>query len=259
MLVVMKKIVVLLLLSVLMRDGTGAGIVSSLRAAAVQNGDNAIASATTIETTVTDKRSAASVNNEQKPSGISASDPALASTGSNVEKADAADATDAAGGDVRAQWTASLLARNPFIPFGTVAKKTEEKEKKSDSEDWGNKRAEELHLQSVTEYKETPERPAHTDFGIEVISTGKRCWISSDRVNDKVPFVYVSHRKEERADKAQESISILTVRNTANGSVMEIRQQERKQRPSSGGGSYGGGYGDYGSSYYDDDFFPDFD
>ena len=64
MLVVMKKIVVLLLLFVLMRDGTGAGIVSSLRAAAIQNGDNGIASVTTIETTTTDKRSAASVNNE---------------------------------------------------------------------------------------------------------------------------------------------------------------------------------------------------
>jgi len=259
MLVVMKKIVVLLLLFVLMRDGTGAGIVSSLRAAAIQNGDNGIASVTTIETTTTDKRSAASVNNEQKPSGISAFDPALASTGSNVEKADAADATDAAGGDVRAQWTASLLARNPFIPFGTVVKKAEEKGKKSDSEDWGEKQADELHLQSVTEYKATPERPAHTDFGIEVISTGKRCWISSDRVSDKVPFVYVSHRKEECADKAQESINVLTVRNTAHdNSIMEIRQQKRKKDTSRGsGGSYG--RGDYDSFYYDDDFLSDFD
>lgn len=245
----MKKVVVvvLLLLFALMRDGTGAGFVSPLRAAD-QNDGNGIASATTVEATTADNRLAASVNNEQKPSGDSASDPALAPTSSDDKKADAAGATDAAGGDVRAQWTASLLARNPFLPFGTVAKKTEEKEKKSD-DDWASKKADELNLQSVTEY------PTYTEFSVEVISTKKRCWIRSDRASDKVPFVYVSHRAEGEGDKQKK---ILTVKNTVTGDVMEIRQQERKKETSRGGGSYGG-YDDYGSSYYDDDFFLDFD
>jgi hypothetical protein len=134
------------------------------------------------------------------------------------------------------------------LPFGAAAKKTEEKEKKSD-DDWASKKADELHLQSVTEYRATPERPAHTDFGIEVISTHKRCWISSDLVSDKVPFVYVSHRTEGKDKNAKK---FLTVKNTVTGDVMEIRQQEMKQNTSRGGGSYGG-YNDY-SSYYDDDF-----
>lgn len=255
MLVVMKKIVVLLLLFVLMRDGMGAGIVSSLHAAAVQNGDNGIASVTTIETTTTDKRSAASVNNEQKPSGISASDPALASTGSNVEKADAADATDAAGGDVRAQWTASLLARNPFIPFGTVVKKAEEKEKKSD-DDWEKRQADELNLQSVGSSVDPKTGKSYLLFSVEIISTKKRCWIRSDQPSDKVPFVYVSHRKEK--DKRNGEKTVLTVKNTVTNGVMEIRQQERKKDTSHGsGGSYG--RGDYDSFYYDDDFLSDFD
>ena len=253
----MKKVVVLLLLFALMRDGTGAGVAPSLRAAA-QNDGNGIASTATIETTTADNRSATSSNNEQKPSGIPVSDPALAPTISDDKKADAASSTDAAGGDVRAQWTASLLARNPFLPFGATAKKPEKEEKKS-SDDWASKKADELNLQSVTEYKATPERPAYTEFSIEVISTKKRCWIRSDRASDKVPFVYVSHRKEENADKPQESINILTVKNTVTGGVMEIRQQERKEDTSRGGGSYGG-YNDHSSSYYDDDFlFSDFD
>lgn len=242
----MKKIVVLLLLSVLMRDGTGAGVVSPLRAAE-QNDGNGIASTATVETATKDERLAASVNNEQKPSGNSASDPALTPTGSDDKKADAA--TDVAGGDVRAQWTASLLARNPFLPFGTVAKKTEEKEKKSD-DDWASKKADELNLQSVTEY------PTYTEFSVEVISTKKRCWIRSDRASDKVPFVYVSHRTEGEGDKQKK---ILTVKNTVTGDVMEIRQQERKKDTSRGSGGSYGGYDDYGSSYYDDDFFLDFD
>ena len=241
----MKKVVVLLLLFAFMRDGTGAGVAPSLRAAG-QNDGNGIASATTVEATTADNRLAASVNNEQKPSGDSASDPALAPTDSDNKKADAA--TDAARDDVRAQWTASLLARNPFLPFGATAKKTEEKEKKSD-DDWASKKADELNLQSVTEY------PTYTEFSVEVISTKKRCWIRSDRASDKVPFVYVSHRAEGEGDKQKK---ILTVKNTVTGDVMEIRQQERKKETSRGGGSYGG-YDDYGSSYYDDDFFLDFD
>lgn len=120
----MKKVVVLLLLFELMRDGTGAGIVSLLRAAD-QNSNGGVASPTTVETTTADNRLAASADNEQKPSGNSASDPALAPTGSDDKKTDAANSTDAAGGDVRAQWTASLLARNPFLPFGATAKKPE--------------------------------------------------------------------------------------------------------------------------------------
>lgn len=243
----MKKIVVLLLLSVLMRDGTGAGVAPSLRAA-VQNDNGGVASATTVETTTADNRSATSGNNEQKPSGILTSGPALAPTDSDNKKADAASSTDAAGGDVRAQWTASLLARNPFLPFGATAKKTEKEEKKSD-DDWASKKADELNLQSVTEY------PAYTEFSVEVISTKKRCWIRSDRASDKVPFVYVSHRAEGEGDKQKK---ILTVKNTVTGDVMEIRQQERKKDTSRGGGSYGG-YNDYGSSYYDDDLFFDFD
>jgi hypothetical protein len=242
----MKKVVVLLLLSVLMRDGTGARVVPSLRAVA-QNDNNGIASAATVEATTTDNRLAASVNNEQKPSGIPASDPALAPAASDGKKTDAA--TDAAGDDVRAQWTASLLARNPFLPFGAAAKKTEEKEKKSD-DDWASKKADELNLQSVTEY------PAYTEFSVEVISTKKRCWIRSDRASDKVPFVYVSHRTEGEGDKQKK---ILTVKNTVTGDVMEIRQQERKKQASGGSGGSYGGYNDYGSSYYDDDLFFDFD
>jgi len=108
----MKKVVVLLLLFVLMRDGTGAGVAPSLRAVA-QNDNNGVTLAAASETTTTDKRLAASADNEQKPSGDSASDPALAPTDSDNKKADAA--TDAARDDVRAQWTASLLARNPFF------------------------------------------------------------------------------------------------------------------------------------------------
>lgn len=241
----MKKIVVLLLLSVLMRDGTGAGVAPSLRAA-VQNDNGGVASATTVETTTADNPT--SGNNEQKPSGILTSGPALAPTDSDNKKADAASSTDAAGGDVRAQWTASLLARNPFLPFGATAKKPEKEEKKSD-DDWASKKADELNLQSVTEY------PAYTEFSVEVISTKKRCWIRSDRASDKVPFVYVSHRAEGEGDKQKK---ILTVKNTVTGDVMEIRQQERKKETSRGGGSYGG-YNDYGSSYYDDDLFFDFD
>lgn len=244
----MKKVVVLLLLSVLMRDGTGAGIASPLRAVA-QNDNNGIASTATLETATKNERLVASVNNEQKPSGDSASDPALASTGSGDKKANAASSTDVAGGDVRVQWTASLLARNPFLPFGTVAKKTEEKEKKSD-DDWASKKADELNLQSVTEY------PTYTEFSVEVISTKKRCWVRSDRASDKIPFIYVSHRTEGEGDKQKK---ILTVKNTVTGDVMEIRQQERKKQASGGSGGSYGGYGDYGSSYYDDDFFTDFD
>lgn len=244
----MKKVVVLLLLSVLMRDGTGAGVAPSLRAA-VQNDNGGVASAAASETTTADNRSAASADNEQKPSGNSASDPALTPTGPDNKKADAASSTDAAGGDVRAQWTASLLARNPFLPFGAVAKKTEEKEKKSD-DDWASKKADELNLQSVTEY------PTYTEFSVEVISTKKRCWIRSDRASDKVPFVYVSHRTEGEGDKQKK---ILTVKNTVTGDVMEIRQQERKKDTSRGSGGSYGGYDDYGSSYYDDDLFFDFD
>ena len=244
----MKKVVVLLLLSILMRDGTGAGVAPSLRAAAVQNDNGGVASAAASETTTTDKRLTASADNEQKPSGIPASDPALAPKSSDDKKADAAGAPDAAGGDVRAQWTASLLARNPFLPFGAVAKKTEEKEKKSE-DDWASKKADELNLQSVTEY------PTYTEFSVEVISTKKRCWIRSDRMSDKVPFVYVSHRTEGEGDKQKK---FLTVKNTVTGDVMEIRQQERKKETSRGGGSYGG-YNDYSSSYYDDDLFLDFD
>lgn len=244
----MKKVVVLLLLSVLMRDGTGAGVAPSLRAA-VQNDNGGVASAAASETTTADNRSAASADNEQKPSGNSASDPALTPTGLDNKKADAASSTDAAGGDVRAQWTASLLARNPFLPFGAVAKKTEEKEKKSD-DDWASKKADELNLQSVTEY------PTYTEFSVEVISTKKRCWIRSDRASDKVPFVYVSHRTEGEGDKQKK---ILTVKNTVTGDVMEIRQQERKKDTSRGSGGSYGGYDDYGSSYYDDDLFFDFD
>jgi hypothetical protein len=242
----MKKVVVLLLLSVLMRDGTGAGVAPSLRAA-VQNDNGGVDSAAASETTTTDKRLAASGNNEQKPSGNSASDPALAPTGSDDKKADVA--TDAAGGDVRAQWTASLLARNPFLPFGAAAKKPEKEEKKSD-DDWASKKADELNLQSVTEY------PTYTEFSVEVISTKKRCWIRSDRASDKVPFVYVSHRTEGEGDKQKK---ILTVKNTVTGDVMEIRQQERKKDTSRGSGGSYGGYDDYGSSYYDDDLFFDFD
>lgn len=242
----MKKVVVLLLLSVLMRDGTGARVVPSLRAA-VQNDNGGVASVAASETTTTDKRLAASVNNEQKPSGNSASDPALAPTGSDDKKADAA--TDVAGDGVRAQWTASLLARNPFLPFGATAKKPEKEEKKSD-DDWASKKADELNLQSVTEY------PTYTEFSVEVISTKKRCWIRSDRASDKVPFVYVSHRTEGEGDKQKK---ILTVKNTVTGDVMEIRQQERKKYTSRGSGGSYGGYDDYGSSYYDDDLFFDFD
>lgn len=241
----MKKVVVLLLLFVLMRDGAGAGVVPSLRAAA-QNDNNGIASTAIVETTTTGKCLAASADNEQKPSGNSASDPALASTGSDGKKTDAA--TDAAG-DVRAQWTASVLARNPFLPFGAAAKKTEEKERKSD-DDWASKKADELNLQSVTEY------PMYTEFSVEVISTKKRCWIRSDRASDKVPFVYVSHRAEGEGDKQKK---ILTVKNTVTGDVMEIRQQERKKETSRGSGGSYGGYDDYGSSYYDDDLFFDVD
>ena len=140
------------------------------------------------------------------------------------------------------------MARNPFLPFGATAKKPEKEEKKSD-DDWASKKADELNLQSVTEY------PAYTEFSVEVISTKKRCWIRSDRASDKVPFVYVSHRTEGEGDKQKK---ILTVKNTVTGDVMEIRQQERKKETSRGGGSYGG-YNDYGSSYYDDDLFFDFD
>ncbi len=234
----MKKVVVLLLLSVLMRDSTGAGIVSPLRAAD-QNGNGGVAS-TTAEATG-NGRLTASASNEQQKSGTPIP------TVSNDKKADAA--ADAAEGDVRAQWTASLLARNPFLSFGTAEKKTEEKEKKS-GDDWASKKADELNLQSVTEY------PTYTEFSIEVISTRKRCWIRSDRASDKVPFVYVSHRAEGEGDKQKK---ILTVKNTVTGDVMEIRQQERKKQASGGSGGSYGGYGDYGSSYYDDDFFFDFD
>ncbi|MBR1843938.1 MAG: hypothetical protein IJ793_03660 [Opitutales bacterium] len=253
----MKKVVVLLLLSVLMRDGTGAGVVSSLRAAPRNDNNGGIASATAVETTTTDNRSATSVNNEQKPSGIPASDPALAPTDSENKKADAASSTDAAGGDVRAQWTASLLARNPFLPFGATAKKTEEKEKKSD-DDWASKKADELNLQSVSSVRDPATGEPYTQFSIEVISTKKRCWIRSDQPSDQVPFVYVSHRTEENKQGMPKK-TILTVKNTITGDVMEIRQQERKKDTSRGGGSYGG-YNDYTSSYYDDDFlFDDFD
>jgi hypothetical protein len=231
-----------------MRDGTGAGVAPSLRAAA-QSDNNGIASAAASETTTTDKRLAASGNNEQKPSGIPASDSALAPTTSDDKKADAASSTDAAGGDVRAQWTASLLARNPFLSF-TAAKEPEKKEEKKSDDDWASKKADELNLQSVTEY------PTYTEFSVEVISTKKRCWVRSDRASDKIPFVYVSHRTEGEGDKQKK---ILTVKNTVTGDVMEIRQQERKKNTSRGGSSYGG-YDDYGSSYYDDDFlFSDFD
>jgi hypothetical protein len=89
-----------------------------------------------------------------------------------------------------------------------------------------------------------------------VISTKKRCWIRSDRASDKVPFVYVSHRTEGEGDKQKK---ILTVKNTVTGDVMEIRQQERKKQASGGSGGSYGGYNDYGSSYYDDDLFFDFD
>ena len=140
------------------------------------------------------------------------------------------------------------LARNPFLPFGAATKKPEKEEKKSD-DDWASKKADELNLQSVTEY------PTYTEFSVEVISTKKRCWIRSDRASDKVPFVYVSHRTEGEGDKQKK---ILTVKNTVTGDVMEIRQQERKKQASGGSGGSYGGYGDYGSSYYDDDFFLDF-
>lgn len=242
--VMMKKVVVLLLLSVLMRDSTGAGITSLLRAAD-QNGNGGVTSAITFGTTATDNRSAVPGSNERS-SGSPASGSAPASAASDDQKADA---TDVAGDDIRAQWTASLLARNPFLPFGTAEKKTEEKEKKS-GDDWASKKADELNLQSVTEY------PTYTEFSIEVISTRKRCWIRSDRESDKVPFVYVSHRAEGEGDKQKK---ILTVKNTVTGDVMEIRQQERKKQASGGSGGSYGGYGDYGSSYYDDDFFFDFD
>ena len=175
--VAMKKVVVLLLLFVLMRDGTGAGVAPSLRAAA-QNDNNGVTLAAASETTTTDKRLAASADNEQKPSGDSASDPALAPTDSDNKKADAA--TDAARDDVRAQWTASLLARNPFLPFGAAAKKTEEKEKKSD-DDWASKKADELNLQSVSNGRDPATGEPYTQFSIEVISTKKRCWIRSDQ------------------------------------------------------------------------------
>ena len=247
--VVMKKVVVLLLLFVLMRDGTGAGVVSSLRAAPRNDNNGGVASATAVETATTDNRSATSVNNEQKPSGIPASDPALAPTDSDNKKADAA--TDAARDDVRAQWTASLLARNPFLPFGAAAKKTEEKEKKSD-DDWASKKADELNLQSVSSVRDPATGEPYTQFSIEVISTKKRCWIRSDQPSDKVPFVYVSHRTEENKQRDMPPKTILTVKNTITGDVMEIRQQDRKKETSRGGGSYGG-YNDYGS-YYDDDF-----
>lgn len=246
----MKKVVVLLLLSVLiMRDGTGAGVVSSLRAAAQNDNNGGIASATAVETATTDNRLAASADNEQKPSGIPASDPALAPTDSDNKKADAAGATDAAGGDVRAQWTASLLARNPFLPFGATAKKTEEKEKKSD-DDWASKKADELNLQSVSSVRDPATGEPYTLFSIEVISTKKRCWIRSDQPSDKVPFVYVSHRTEK--NKQGMPKTILTVKNTITGDVMEIHQQDRKEETSRGSGNSGGGF-DYGS-YYDDDF-----
>ena len=251
----MKKVVVLLLLFALMRDGTGAGVAPSLRAAAVQNDNGGVASAAASEATTTDKRLAASADNEQKPSGIPASDPALAPKSSDDKKADAAGAPDAAGGDVRAQWTASLLARNPFLPFGTAAKKTEEKEKKSE-DDWASKKADELNLQSVSSVRDPATGEPYTQFSIEVISTKKRCWIRSDQPSDKVPFVYVSHRTEK--NKQGMPKTILTVKNTITGDVMEIRQQERKKDTSRGGGPYGG-YNDYSSPYYDDDLFLDFD
>ena len=245
--VVMKKVVVLLLLFVLMRDGTGAGVAPSLRAVA-QNDNNGVTLAAASETTTTDKRLAASADNEQKPSGDSASDPALAPTDSDNKKADAA--TDAARDDVRAQWTASLLARNPFLPFGAAAKKTEEKEKKSD-DDWASKKADELNLQSVSNGRDPATGEPYTQFSIEVISTKKRCWIRSDQPSDQVPFVYVSHRTEENK-QSMEKKTILTVKNTITGDVMEIRQQDRKKETSRGSGNSGGGF-DYGS-YYDDDF-----
>ena len=244
----MKKIVVLLLLSVLMRDGTGAGVAPSLRAA-VQNDNGGVASATTVETTTADNRSATSGNNEQKPSGILTSGPALAPTDSDNKKADAASSTDAAGGDVRAQWTASLLARNPFLPFGATAKKPEKEEKKSD-DDWASKKADELNLQSVSSVRDLATGEPYTLFSIEVISTKKRCWIRSDQPSDKVPFVYVSHRTEE--NKQDMPKTILTVKNTITGDVMEIHQQDRKEETSRSSGNSGGGF-DYGS-YYDDDF-----
>ncbi len=243
----MKKVVVLLLLFVLMRDGTGAGVAPSLRAAA-QNDNNGVTLAAASETTTTDKRLAASADNEQKPSGDPASDPALAPTDSDNKKADAA--TDAARDDVRAQWTASLLARNPFLPFGAAAKKTEEKEKKSD-DDWASKKADELNLQSVGSVRDPATGEPYTQFSIEVISTKKRCWIRSDQPSDQVPFVYVSHRTEENKQDMPPK-TILTVKNTITGDVMEIRQQDRKKETSRGSGNSGGGF-DYGS-YYDDDF-----
>ena len=252
----MKKVVILLLLFALMRDGTGARVAPSLRAAAVQNDNGGVASAAASETTTTDKRLAASADNEQKPSGIPASDPALAPTGSDNGKANAASSTDVAGGDVRAQWTASLLARNPFLPFGATAKKPEKEEKKSD-DDWASKKADELNLQSVSSVRDPATGEPYTQFSIEVISTKKRCWIRSDQPSDKVPFVYVSHRTEENKQSMQKK-TILTVKNTITGDVMEIRQQERKKDTSRGGGPYGG-YNDYSSPYYDDDLFIDFD
>lgn len=239
----MKKVVVLLLLSVLMRDGTGAGVVSPLRAADQNdNGDDVALKALAEAIKTSGDRPTVSAGNEQRKSDGSAP----ATTGSDGKETNG---TDVAESDVRAQWTASLLARNPFIPFGTVAKKTEEKEKKSD-DDWASKKADELNLQSVTEY------PTYTEFSVEVISTKKRCWIRSDRASDKVPFVYVSHRAESGGDKQKK---ILTVKNTVTGDVMEIRQQERKKDTSRGSGGSYGGYDDYGSSYYDDDLFFDFD
>lgn len=150
----------------------------------------------------------------------------------------AADPNGSAETDVKEQWTASLLTSNPFVPFNLP----KEPEKKSTDDDWASKKADELNLYSVTRY------PDYTEVSIEVIATKKRCWLRSDQVNNKVPFVFAGYDEESK---------VLSVKNTVSGEIMKIRQQKKKETARSSDSPYGDGY--YGSSSdYDDFFFGDF-
>lgn len=203
---IMKKVVILLLLSAGMRDYTEAAP-GSVPSPLASGG-----------------------NDSQTDVRLLGSGDKAANGGS--EASVAADPNGSAETDAKGQWTASLLTSNPFVPFNHQPK---EPEKKNADDDWASKKADELNLYSVTRY------PDYTEVSIEVIATKKRCWLRSDQVNNKVPFVFADYDEESK---------VLSVKNTVSGEIMKIRQQKKKETEQSSGSSYDDGYYDY-----DDDFF----
>ena len=216
----MKKVVVLLLLSVFMRDNAEAeGSVPSPLATADRNNGGLVDGDTPISS------SAPFVSGDNK-------------------KADIPNSSVAGGDDEKSQWTASLLTSNPFIPFN--APKAPEEKKSTDDNDWASKKADELNLYSVTEY------PTYIEVSIEILTTRKRCWLRSDQTNNQVPFVFVKY------DKASKILSVKNTVTGETMDIRQ--QEKKKETSRSSGSSYYDDGGSYGSSYYDDDFlFSDFD